>query len=68
MQYKHVVCTVQCLVCSMKCTCKGAGACACAGAGAVSTVQFSVYCVLPAISEDFKVETGLSEIYLFKKQ
>ena len=47
---------MQCAVCSMKCT--GVSAVACIGAGAVCSVHCSVCSVLPATSEDLKVETG----------
>ena len=48
MQYKLRVSSVQCSVCSMKCT----GACA----GAVYGVHCEVCSVLPAIGEDLEVE------------
>ena len=58
MQYKHVVCSTQCSMCSMKCTCSDSGAFA--GAGAVRNVQ--VQCagcsVLPAKDEDLAVQKG----------
>ena len=45
MQYKCVVCTVQCSMCSMKC--RGADSGAGTGSGAVYTVQCAVCSVLP---------------------
>ena len=54
MQYKRMVCSLQCSVCSMKCTCAGAGE----GAGAVCSVHCEVQTVLPARGEDLEVETG----------
>ena len=47
MQFKHVVCSVEWSVCSMKCT--GAGTSAYAGAGAVCSVHCAVCSVQCAV-------------------
>ena len=59
MQYKRVLCSLQCSVCSMKS--KGAGAGACAGAGAMYSLHCAVCrggSVLRATAEDFEVKRG----------
>ena len=60
MHYKHVVCSVQCSICSMKCTCSDSGAFA--GAGEVRNVHCALQCagcsVLPAEDENLAVEKG----------
>ena len=48
MQYKHVMCSVQYSVCSMKCT--GGGG------GAVRSVQCAVCSTLPYTGEDLAVQ------------
>ena len=55
-QYKHVVCSVQCSICGIKCTCLDLGAFA--GAGAVRNVHCAVCSALPAKIEDLAVEAG----------
>ena len=56
MHYMHVVCSVQCSICSRECTCSDSGAFA--GSGAVCSVQCAGCSVLPAKDEDLTVEKG----------
>ena len=64
MQYKCVVSSVQCPVCSMKFT----GACSGTGsvAGAVCSVQCAVCSVLSATGEELAVEMIFQIVYLKK--
>ena len=54
MHHKHVVCSVQCSMFKMKCTCSDLAAFA--GAGEVCNVAWAVCSVMPAKDEDLAVE------------
>ena len=58
MQIKHLVCSVQCSLCSMMC----AGVSA--GAGGESSVQLAVCSVVPAPGEDLTLEIQLIKYVL----
>ena len=55
-EYKCLVCSVQCLMYSIKCTV--ADSSELAGAGVVHNTQYAVCSVLPAKDKNFAVETG----------
>ena len=56
MQYKHVVRSVQCSMCNMKCTCSYAGAIAVAGAVTLGSMQGAVCYLLKMKIYQLKVK------------
>ena len=63
-----MVCSVECSMCSMKCTCSDSGAFSGSGTGTVRNVHCAGCRVLAAKDEDLAVETGCYKLKFYLKK